>query len=94
MMINSTELLEILKHSYGNAGDHVSIPIADLAGQVGITVPKLISVLTELEQRDQIILNVTTYADPDTGELSYDGSIRMMSLPADEIEADISSGRS
>ncbi len=86
MAINSTELLEILKRTYGNAGDHVPIPIADLATQVEITVPKLISVLTELEQRDQIILNVTTYADPDTGELSYDGNIRMMSLPADQIK--------
>lgn len=89
MAINSTELLEILQRTYGRAGDHVSIPITDLADRVELTVPKLISVLTELEHRDQIILNVTTYADPDTGVINYDGSIRIMSHPPDEIETDI-----
>jgi len=86
MVINSTGLFRVIKQISAESGDHVSINIAGLAVRVGMTLPKLISVLTELEHRDQIILDVKTFTDPDTGELTYEGAVRMMEMPPDQIE--------
>lgn len=75
MNINSTELLDLLDRHYGHGRANMPISVTSLATELGISVSKLISVLTELEQRDKIILNLTTYANPETGTLSHEGTI-------------------
>lgn len=83
-MINSTTLLQVIRQISFEAGDNIPIDIAGLATQLGITVPKLVSVLTELEHRDLVMLNIKTDTDASTSEPRYEGTIRMMEIPPDE----------
>ena len=88
MVLNATILLQSIRQISSHAGDNIAIDIAALANQLGVTVPSLVSVLTELEQRDMVMLDIKTGTDASTGEPCYEGTIRMMELPPDEREAD------
>jgi hypothetical protein len=85
MATNSSDLFEIIRTISTKAGDNVPIDIQHLAASANLSVPALISVLTELEQRDEIIVEITTSTDP-AGDLVYDGTVRLMERPPDEIQ--------
>ena len=72
--INCTTVLEKLRIITG--GDaHSRVDIHILADCMGVTVAVLVSVLTELEHRDEIKLDITT---SDTNELTYTGTVQIM----------------
>lgn len=84
MSTNSSDLFEMIRTISNKAGDNIPIAIQYLAASTGLSIPGLISVLTELEQRDEIIVEITTSTDP-AGDLVYDGTVRLMERPPDEV---------
>jgi hypothetical protein len=82
--INSTDLLNALKtfpaHSAGNAG----IDIRYLAHHLEVSLPVLVSLLTELEKRDEIVLSIDTTNEV-SGGITYNGTVRLMERPPDEF---------
>ncbi len=81
--VNSTTVLEKLRLITAN-DSLAAVDIKVLADCVGIAVPALISVLTELEHRDEIKLDISTMNT--SGEPQYSGSVRLMDTPPDEQE--------
>lgn len=77
--MNSTTVLEKLKLI-----DEHDVRIDILAQMMDISVPKLVAVLTELEHRDQIKMNITVQ-DDNTGNPVYDGTVSLMKRPPDEM---------
>lgn len=71
-------------HQIDVAPEMVHIDIQQLAGRLEIGLSKLVSLLTELEQRDKIILEIETTIHPQSGEQLYTGSVRLMESPLDE----------
>ena len=72
--INSTTVLEKLR-LIAESDEHRRVDIHVLADCMGVSVPVLVSVLTELEHRDEIKLDITT---SDTNELTYTGTVQIM----------------
>lgn len=83
MTINSTTVLEKLRLITNN-DSLASVDIKVLADCVGASVPALVSVLTELEHRDEIKLEISTMNT--SGAPEYSGSVRLMDTPPDEQE--------
>ncbi len=82
--MNSTDLLEVIKDMGADTGEPADIDIILLSQKTKIPVPKLLSILTELEQRDEIVLEVKT--GEFENELRYSGHVRLMENPSDELE--------
>ena len=82
--MNSTELLRVMKQLSEKAGTNIDIDIEQLAALLGINITALISVITELENRDQIMVNITTTSNNDTNQAEYAGTVRLMDTPPDE----------
>ena len=93
MSVNSSDLLEVIREISVNAGENIPIDVRQLAGKLDMSLPKLITVLTELEHRDEITLEVKTSTDPASGELLYEGTARLMEHGEDDFfeENDIKS---
>ncbi len=83
MIKNSTDLLKAIRHIAAHQ-DRVQIDIRQLGEQVHLTLPALISILTELEHRDKIIMEVKTSLHPQSKEIMYEGNLRLMERPPDE----------
>jgi predicted Rossmann fold nucleotide-binding protein DprA/Smf involved in DNA uptake len=81
--MNSTLLLEQLELI--SKANNSKIDIEYLAAQLKITVPKLVSVLTELEKRDEIVIEITSSINVLTNQLEYAGTVELMRTPPDEI---------
>ncbi len=72
--VNSTTVLEKLRIiTDGDAHRRVDIHV--LADCMGVSVSVLVSVLTELEHRDEIKLDITI---SDANELTYTGTVQIM----------------
>ncbi|MBS1585544.1 MAG: hypothetical protein JSS82_08340 [Bacteroidetes bacterium] len=80
--MNSSILLKEVEALTGGTGATVSIQ--DLADALHISLPKLVAVLTELEHRDEIKMEIISELDPRSGELKYSGSVSLMDTPPDE----------
>ena len=87
--MNSTELLEHLEHISDKTQDNIAVDISVLAKQLDISVLSLVSILTELEQRDEIILNISSVENTQTNELEYSGTVQLMSTPPDEEDKNV-----
>lgn len=75
--VNSTtvlQLLEDLARSHGNE----TIEIHRLASLLEINITALVSILTELEHRDKIILNLSASSDVLS---EYNGMVKLMDAP-------------
>lgn len=72
--VNSTTVLEKLRLITAN-DSLAAVDIKVLADCVGIALPALVSVLTELEHRDEIKLNISSTG---AGEPSYTGTVQLM----------------
>lgn len=82
--MNSTDLLENLREiSVDENGQRHEMNIVWLASMLGVTVPTLISLLTELEQRDEIIVNISPRYKPGTDLVAYNGTVKLMQAPPD-----------
>lgn len=75
--INSTTVLQKLTKLDNYIG-HVGISIESLAAILSISVKKLVSLLTELEQRDQITMQISTEENAAMGTNQYTGTVRLM----------------
>jgi len=84
MEMNSTTVLQKLEEMAQTKGRHTNIPIEELSAYLGISVAKLVSILTELEHRDEIIMQISTKGDAHTSELNYTGFVRLTDTPPDE----------
>lgn len=84
MDMNSSTVLQKLEEMAQTRGRHTNIPLEDLANSLGITVATLVSLLTELEKRDEIIMQIVTKGGQDMEELNYAGFVRLMDTPPDE----------
>lgn len=83
MIKNSSDLLEAIR-KIATHRETVQIDIQQLGEELDISFPKLVSILTELEQRDKIILEVKTSIHPQSKEVLYEGGLRLMESPLDE----------
>jgi len=82
--MNSTELLENLKEiSIDEKGERHDVNIISLASMLGVTVPTLVSLLTELEKRDEIIVNISPRYNPGADLVAYNGTVKLMQRPPD-----------
>ena len=83
--MNSTDLLENLRDiSVDDAGERHEINIVSLASVLGVTVPALVSMLTELEHRDEIIVNISPEYKPGADLVDYNGTVKLMKAPPDD----------
>lgn len=84
--MNSTTVLEKLRLICNeNTEPYPDIRVDILAQALGMSTTKLVSVLTELEHRDQIKMDISA-AQGNTGEPEYTGTIRLMRRPPDDTE--------
>lgn len=81
--MNSTTVLHTLEEIAEDT-DSREINIQALAHKLDITVPKAISLLTELEHRDEVTIEITTDTNAVTNEPIYSGFVRLMRMPPDE----------
>ena len=81
--INSSTLLAWLESRYAE-GNHEKVNIELLATQLNIGIPALVSILTELEHRDEIKIEIASETDPASSELRYSGTVQLMRTPPDE----------
>jgi len=80
--VNSTtvlQLLEDLRRSEGNE----KVDINRLAVLLGTNIAALVSILTELEHRDKIILNLSASSDEHS---EYSGTVKLMDTPLEKPE--------
>lgn len=84
MEMNSTTVLQRLEEIAHTRGRHSNIPIEELSSYLGISTAKVVSILTELEHRDEIIMQISTKGDAQISELNYTGFVRLMDTPPDE----------
>lgn len=83
--INSTDLLNVLRTLPAHLAGDTDIDIQYLAHHLDVSLPVLISLLTELEKRDEIILNIDTTNEASAG-MVYNGTVRLMERPPDEFQ--------
>lgn len=77
MNVNSTTILNYLKDLRSKQND-VDIDIHTLASALDLHITALISILTELEHRDEVILNISTTPGGLKNVLQYQGTVRLM----------------
>lgn len=77
MNTNSTTVLNYLKDLRARQRD-VDIDIHTLASALDVPITSLISLLTELEHRDEVILNISTTPGGLKNGLQYQGHVRLM----------------
>lgn len=75
--INSTTVLQKLS-TIDNYAGHTGISIESLAAILNISVSKLVSLLTELEHRDEITMQISSVEEPQEGGNNYTGTVRLM----------------
>ena len=86
--MNSTTVLQKLEELASNPEvGSLSIDITALAAMLDITNAILVSLLTELEQRDEIIMEISSKNDPLSNEIEYTGNVRLMERPPDELRS-------
>lgn len=83
MIKNSSDLLNAIQ-KIASHREIMQIDIQQLGEELDISIPKVVSILTELEQRDKIILEVKTSIHPQSMEVIYEGNLRLMENPLDE----------
>jgi hypothetical protein len=81
--MNSTDVLKALQDIEAQEGYNGNVDIANLAIDLDISVNKLVSILTELEHRDEVSLNITNNGT-DNPDAMYKGEIRLLKRPPDE----------
>lgn len=84
--INSTTVLQKLS-TIDNYAGHTGISIESLAAILNISVSKLVSLLTELEHRDEITMEISTVAEDAEGTNKYTGTVRLMRHAPDSPSA-------
>ncbi len=77
MNVNSTIVLSYLKDLRALQKE-VDIDIHTLASALDVPITSLISLLTELEHRDEVILNISTTPGGLKNGLQYQGNVRLM----------------
>jgi hypothetical protein len=77
MNVNSTTVLNYLKDLRSRQKE-VDIDIHVLASALDLHITALISILTELEHRDEVILNISTTPGGLKNGLQYQGTVRLM----------------
>jgi hypothetical protein len=82
-MENSTTILHHLECIAKAEGMRTDIPISHLAELTGLSMAALVSILSELERRDEIIIELNTQGQPGD-DLVVDGTVRLMKTPPDE----------
>jgi hypothetical protein len=85
VLVNSTTVLRRLEAIARARKKAENISIEVLAALLDITVPTLVSLLTELEHRDEIIVNISSKGDTASAHgPEYTGTVRLMKDPPDE----------
>ena len=79
--INSSTLLAWLQKHYP---ENEKVNIGELARLLNIGTSPLLSILTELEHRDEIKIEISSQTDPATNEQEYSGTVQLMGTPPDE----------
>lgn len=79
MSMNSTDLLAYLRKISEKKEENEPVDIHELRGNMPIA--QLVALLTELEQRDKIILELKTYKESHANNLIYEGKVRLMENP-------------
>ncbi len=77
MEFNSSTILEKLA-AIATQRHNRQVGINELAATLDITPGKLVSLLTELEHRDEIMLQISTKEDAASGNITYEGTVRLM----------------
>lgn len=75
--INSTTVLQKLSTIDTYAG-HTGISIESLAAILNISVAKQVSLLTELEHRDEITMQISSVEGAQQDGNNYTGTVRLM----------------
>jgi hypothetical protein len=83
--MNSTDLLDSLRDlTVDENGDRHEMNIIALASVLGVTVPSLVSMVTELERRNEIVANIRPDYRSDSGFVEYNGTVKLIAVPPDE----------
>ncbi|MBX2906565.1 MAG: hypothetical protein KF744_11035 [Taibaiella sp.] len=83
--MNSTDLLDDLRElTVDENGDLHEMNIIALASVLGVTVPSLVSMLADLERRNEIVANISPKYRPDTGVVDYNGTVKLITVPPDD----------
>jgi len=77
MEFNSSTILEKLA-AIAIQRHNRQVGINELAATLDITPGKLVSLLTELEHRDEIMMQISTKEDAASGNITYEGTVRLM----------------
>lgn len=77
MEFNSSTILEKLT-AIAAQRQAREIDINELANLLSISPGKLVSLLTELEHSDEIMMQITTKEDAASGNITYEGTVRLM----------------
>ena len=77
MEFNSSTILEKLT-AIAAQRQAREIDINELATLLSISPGKLVSLLTELEHRDEITMEISNKSDAASGNITYEGTVRLM----------------
>ncbi|GAA4467436.1 hypothetical protein GCM10023093_23380 [Nemorincola caseinilytica] len=76
-IMNAATVLQKLG-SIDNYAGHTGISIESLAAILDISVSDLVSLLTELEHKDEITMNICTIENAPADGNNYTGTVRLM----------------
>lgn len=83
--MNSTDVLQKLRRLSLKEDDREDVNIVALAAELDVSVSALVSMLTELEHRDEIIMNISPLYVPGEDHTVYTGTVKLMRTPPDEL---------